>query len=104
MAQSGIPKNKIDLRSILNITVLSALGQVGCFTIVVVLGAAFGGLYLDNRFNTKPALTILLLLISIPVSILSTLAIVRSAAKKMNLEMKGPNPNQQEEERNLGGN
>src|SRR5574338_1208842 len=67
----------------LNLTLAGAAGQVGCVTLVIILAAVFGGLWLDARFQTRPAFTIGLLIASIPVSLISMLAIVRYVTSKI---------------------
>ncbi len=67
----------------LNLTLAGAAGQVGCVTLVIILAAVFGGLWLDARFQTRPAFTIGLLIASIPVSLIAMLAIVRYVTSKI---------------------
>lgn len=63
---------------------LAALvGQIGVLTLVIVLGAAFGGLALDAKLGTKPWVTIGLLIASIPVSLLLMIWIVRKTITKI---------------------
>lgn len=84
----------------LNLTLAGAAGQVGCVTLVIVLGAVFLGLWLDARFQTRPAFTIGLLLVSIPVSLLIMLYIVRLVTSKIKA---GPPPTKaSDEEVNIG--
>lgn len=73
----------------LNLTLVGAAGQVGCLTLLVVLVAVFGGLWLDARFQTKPAFTIGLIIASIPVSLVVMFYIVRLATSKIKA---GPPP------------
>ena len=48
----------VDRRSkILNLTLASVAAQVGCLTLVIILGAVLGGLWLDNRYGSKPMFT-----------------------------------------------
>jgi F0F1-type ATP synthase assembly protein I len=57
-------------RYALNMTLAAVAGQVGCLTLVIILVAALGGLWLDNVFGTKPLFTIGLLLVSVPVTLI----------------------------------
>lgn len=59
------------------------LGQIGVLTLVIVLAAAFGGMALDARFDTKPWFTIGLLIASIPVSLLLMVWISRKTVAKI---------------------
>lgn len=70
-------------QKIINVTIAALVGQVGCFTLVIVLGAVLGGIWLDAHFASKPAFTIGLVLLSIPVSIVVTLFVVRKATHKI---------------------
>ena len=53
----------------LNLTLASVAGQVGCLTFSIVLGALFGGLWLDGLLKTKPLFTVLFVIGSMPVGI-----------------------------------
>ena len=66
-----------------NIAVASTLSQVGCVTVVIVVGALLLGLWLDNLFDTRPVLTIVFILVSIPVSLFSLVRIALSAASRI---------------------
>ena len=72
-------KNIDRKQQLINLTLAGVVGQVGCLTLVIVIGAVLGGLWLDAHFNTRPILTIVLLVASIPVSVIVMLMIVRKA-------------------------
>lgn len=64
--------------------VLGALaGQVGCLTLLIILAALFGGLWLDSLFNTKPILTIVLMIASVPVTLIAMFWIVRKTTARL---------------------
>lgn len=65
--------------------VIALGGQIGCLTLVIVLGAAFGGIWLDNLLGTKPLLTILLILGAAPLSLFLTYLMAVRAVNKVNL-------------------
>jgi len=67
----------------LNLTLAGLVGQVGCLTLVIVLGAVLLGLYLDNLFQTRPWITIGLVLVSIPVSLVVMFFISRKVVAKI---------------------
>lgn len=67
----------------LNLTLAGVAGQVGCLTLVIILVAVFGGLWLDARFQTRPVFTIVLLIASIPVSLAVMFYVVRLATSKI---------------------
>ena len=52
-------------------------------TLLIVVLAVLGGLWLDARFDTRPIFTIVLLVISIPVSLGAMLYIVRLVTSKI---------------------
>jgi len=86
-------------QKLLNLTIASIAGQVGCLTLLIVLGAVFLGLWLDSRFGTRPWWTVGLVLGSIPVSLILMLYVVRLAISKI----KTGNPeNIKTEEADLG--
>jgi hypothetical protein len=70
----------------LNLTLAGVAGQVGCVTLVIVLAAVLGGLWLDNRFQTRPVFTLVLIVGSIPVSLIIMLFIVRLVTSKIKTE------------------
>jgi len=75
-----LSKNKGNTRSLV---IAALVGQVGVLTLVIVLAAVFGGLALDAKFDTKPWFTIGLLVVSIPVSILSMIYLVKKVVAKI---------------------
>ena len=70
-------------RSILTNLLIVLIGQVGCLTLVIILGSVFGGLWLDKIFNTKPVITLVLLFAGIPVSVLVMLAVSRRTLARL---------------------
>jgi len=67
-----------------NMTVAAVAGQVGCLTLVIVLAALFGGLWLDTRFGTKPMITVVLMVASVPVTLVGMFWIVKLALSRLN--------------------
>jgi ABC-type molybdate transport system permease subunit len=66
-----------------NLALAGMAGQVGCLTLVIVLGAVFLGLWLDSTLGTRPWFTLGLVVASIPVSLLVMLAVARTAISKI---------------------
>ncbi len=85
---------------ILNLTLASVAGQVGCLTLVIILGAVFGGLWLDNYYQTKPIFTVSLLILSIPISLAVMIIVVRFAISKIKTNIS--EVNSEKKEVNLG--
>lgn len=82
MSQTSGPKRG-DKQYWLNLTLAGVAGQVGCLTLVIILGAVLGGLWLDSHFQTRPLFTLVLLIASIPVSLVSMFYVVRLATSKI---------------------
>jgi F0F1-type ATP synthase assembly protein I len=66
-----------------NTILATVVGQVGCLTPVILLGALFAGLWLDRQFGTKPLFTILFIVGSAPVSVFVLYRIVKAATAKL---------------------
>jgi F0F1-type ATP synthase assembly protein I len=66
-----------------NITLAVVAGQVGCLTLVIVLLALFGGLWLDSQFDTRPMFTLGLMIISIPITLVAMIGVVRAATSRL---------------------
>ena len=59
------------------------IGQVGCLTLIIILASAFGGLWLDKTFGTKPIFTLVLLFAGIPVSVFVMLTVARKTLARL---------------------
>jgi F0F1-type ATP synthase assembly protein I len=66
-----------------NITLATVVGQVGCLTPVILIGALFAGLWLDRQFETKPLFTILFIVGSAPLSVVILYKIVQAATARL---------------------
>jgi hypothetical protein len=96
MSQSGNNEHQ-PLQSVsASMPVIALGGQIGCVTLVLVLVAAFGGIWLDRLLGTKPLLTILLVLGAAPLSLFLTYKMAVHAINKVN-----PPPDQNVETENL---
>jgi len=62
-----------------NMTLAAVAGQVGCLTVGAILIALLLGLFLDNRLDTRPLFTIILLIGSVPFVIFGMFWVVRKA-------------------------
>jgi ABC-type transport system involved in cytochrome c biogenesis permease subunit len=96
--------NRVEKKSnqnVLNFTLVAIAGQVGCLTILIVVIALFSGLWLDNRFQTRPMFTIGLVISSIPVTLLAMLWVVKFTTSHMR-QVKSQKDSQVAEERNSG--
>jgi F0F1-type ATP synthase assembly protein I len=79
---------------IFNLTLAALVGQVGCLTLIIVLGAVFGGLYLDQRFGSRPWFTLVLVLGSIPISLAVMFFVARTAIRRIKTQA---NPQEEQE-------
>ena len=70
-------------QSFLNLTIIGLVGQVGCLTLIILLAAVLSGLWLDTHFGTRPWVTIGMLVLSIPISLVVMFFVSRSAAEKL---------------------
>ena len=85
-----------------NLTLAAIAGLVGLLTLAVILAAVFGGLWLDNQFGTRPRYTLILVIVSMPVTLILMFIIVRSITKKITKDMpagSGKEIQQKEEDR-----
>ena len=71
--------NQNSFKSAVTITVIG----VAVITFVVIFLALFAGLWLDKLLNSRPILTIVLVIISIPVTILLMLRLVKVATSRI---------------------
>jgi F0F1-type ATP synthase assembly protein I len=84
MSQQQKPnQQKFDAANAFTASIATIGGSVGCSTLIIILAALFIGLWLDKVFDTKPMFTILLMLGSIPVSIVIMFMIVRSTTARL---------------------
>ncbi len=66
-------------------TLAAVIGQVGCITPVILIGALFVGLWLDRQFGTKPLFTVIFIVGSAPVSVVILYRIVKSATGRLKI-------------------
>ena len=66
-----------------NLALAAVSGQVGCLTLVIILIALIGGLLLDRQFDTKPLFTVILMVGSVPVTLVMMFFIVRKATSRI---------------------
>ena len=64
-----------------NLAYAAVAGQIGCTMVILVFGAMFLGLWLDAQFGVKGPFTIILLLLSIPISLAVVLFLALRAVR-----------------------
>ncbi len=98
MSPSGDPADKKNVQyAALGTQALTVGGEVGCLTLMIVLGAVIGGLWLDRLLGTKPLFTVFLVLASAPLALGLTIWIAKRAVnpiKKSNAVSGGPEPSE----------
>ena len=82
-----------------NLTLAGIAGQVGCLTLVIIAGALLLGLWLDAQFNSRPLITLILLVVSVPVSLGTMFFVVRQAVKRIKSNVSAQKSDQPEEAR-----
>ena len=81
MSQANQPSNN-PVRQVFGARTAVLGGEIGCLTLLIVLGAVFGGLWLDRTIGTeKPIITIILVLISAPLALTITYFLAMKAVK-----------------------
>lgn len=80
------PKTEIPKQSAINLTIIGLVGQVGCLTLVILLISVFWGLWLDIHFDTRPWITIGMLVASIPIALVAMFFVTRKATDKFKKE------------------
>jgi F0F1-type ATP synthase assembly protein I len=74
-------------KELFNTALISITGSVGCLTVGILLGAVFGGMWLDEHFGTTPTWTLILVLASIPLSVIAMVFVARVIIKRIQPEM-----------------
>lgn len=60
--------------------------QVGCLTLIIILGALIVGLWLDRTLDTLPIFLIIFLVGSMPLTWVAVFFVVNRAKKRMKLD------------------
>jgi formate hydrogenlyase subunit 4 len=82
MSHSGDQPDKMKALRSLNLTLAVVTGQVGCLTILIIIAALFIGRWLDTRFESSPLFTIVLMIGSVPVTLVLMFWVVRSVTAR----------------------
>ena len=98
MSQDGTTPDKALALRALQMALLGVIGQVGCLTLVIILVAMVAGLWLDNQFQTRPLFTIILVIVSMPITIFLMFRVVLTFAPRIqNLTSKTLRSSEEEE-------
>lgn len=66
-----------------SLALASLVSQIGCVTIIIVVGGLVVGLWLDSQLDTRPLFTVLFLLGTVPVSTYVLVRIALSSAAQL---------------------
>jgi F0F1-type ATP synthase assembly protein I len=65
------------------LTLAAVSGQVGCLTLIIILVALSLGLWLDSLFDSRPIFTAILMIISIPITLMTMILVVKKTTSHM---------------------
>ena len=98
MSQTGEPSDKKSALRSLNLTLAAVTGQVGCLTVVIILVSFLAGRWLDNHFGSDALFTVILMVASVPVTIVAMFWVVKSVTARF---AKPPVQNSKQEEEGI---
>ena len=67
-----------------NFAAAGLAGQIGCLVPAIILASVLGGMWLDRTFDTGHTITLILVLVSLPVSIYLTFLMAMRTVREMN--------------------
>ena len=85
MSQSGGHSEGNHVQRVFTFTLAVVAFQVGCLTLVIILGALIAGLWLDRTLDTLPIFLIIFLVGSMPLSWVVIFFVVNRAKKRLNI-------------------
>jgi hypothetical protein len=77
-----VTKRKIP-RRVINLALAGTSALAGFVSLVITIGSLFVGLWADSLFETRPLLTIIVMVLSVPISLLVMLKIVLGLVGKI---------------------
>jgi uncharacterized membrane protein (DUF485 family) len=82
MSRTGDQSDKKTALRSLNLTLAAVTGQVGCLTVIIILAAFFAGRWLDSRFDSDALITVILMVASVPVTLIVMFWVVKSVTSR----------------------
>jgi MFS-type transporter involved in bile tolerance (Atg22 family) len=73
-------------RKALNLTLAAVTSLVGCITVFITIAALILGLWLDAKFDSRPRLTVVITLASLPVTLITMFLVTRWTTSRMLIE------------------
>lgn len=98
MSQTGESPEKKAALSKFNLTLAAVSGQVGCLTIIIILVAFLAGRWLDNQFGSDALFTVILMVASVPVTLIVMFWVVKSVTARF---ARPPVQNSEQEEEGI---
>ncbi|MBE0411026.1 MAG: AtpZ/AtpI family protein [Anaerolineales bacterium] len=65
------------------LTLAAVSGQVGCLTLIIILAALSLGLWLDSLLDSRPVFTAILMIVSIPITLVTMIFVVKKTTSRM---------------------
>jgi len=82
MSQTGDSPGQKTALNKFNLTLAVVTGQVGCLTVVILLVAFLAGRWLDNQFGNDALFTVILMVASVPVTLIVMCWVVKSVTAR----------------------
>jgi len=98
MSQTGDSPEQKTALSKFNLTLAVVAGLVGFLTVVIILVAFLAGRWLDNQFGNEALFTVILMVASVPVTLVVMFWVVRSVTARF---AKPPVHNSEQEEEGI---
>jgi len=83
MSQAGDGSKQDPTRYAFNLVLVGVAGGAGCLTVLIILIALFSGLWLDNTFDSRPLFTVILMVGSVPITLIAMLLLVRFSTSRI---------------------
>ncbi len=83
MSQKSPPPEQYNWMAAFNTKAITVGGEVGCITLVIVIAAVFGGIWLDRVLGTRPLFTVGLVILSAPLALVLTFWVAKRATKDL---------------------
>ncbi|MBU1661908.1 MAG: AtpZ/AtpI family protein [Chloroflexi bacterium] len=97
MSQTDHKEGKNRFQYTFNLALAAVAGQVGCLTTIIVVAALLAGLWIDTRLNTRPTFTIVLVVLSVPLTLAVMLWVVKKISSRIKPAAEQKTENIQEE-------
>ena len=82
MSQTGDPSEQKTALSRFNLTLAVVAGLVGFLTVIIILVAFLAGRWLDSQFGNDALFTVILMVASVPVTLIAMFWVVRSVTAR----------------------